>query len=416
MKKSLRIILPTAFALLPAIAGSAFGCTIAVVSGKATPDGRPLLWKNRDSGYEANRMMFFRGEKYVFIGIVNSEDKEGKEVWAGVNSAGFCIMNSASYNVNAAAKERDGDKRRMDEEGLFMKRALGACATVEEFEKLLRDTAGDRGIEANFGVIDAQGGASLFETDNDTYARFDAMDQRVAPEGYIVRTNYSFSGAPNDGAGYIRFDRAGKLFHEAVAGGGIDRDWILLTASRDMVNGLTGIDPLAGELPAHSGDRRFFYMSDSIARNSACSTALFQGVGPGDDPAATVMWVRLGHPLCSVALPQWVAAAESATLTTGEDDAPIDRFALHWLNIIFPLHGGSRDRYLDLAPVLNRQGDGLLTRLMAIERRIIGAADQMIADSAGAAQNYVDMQREVENLARELLRAEFPAACELVGL
>jgi hypothetical protein len=26
-----------------------FPCTVAVVSGKATPDGRPLLWKNRDT-------------------------------------------------------------------------------------------------------------------------------------------------------------------------------------------------------------------------------------------------------------------------------------------------------------------------------------------------------------------------------
>ena len=29
-------------------------CTSAVVSGKVTPDGRPLLWKNRDTDFMRN--------------------------------------------------------------------------------------------------------------------------------------------------------------------------------------------------------------------------------------------------------------------------------------------------------------------------------------------------------------------------
>ena len=31
--------------------------------------------------------------------LVNSEDKENKDVWCGFNAAGFGIMNSASYNL-----------------------------------------------------------------------------------------------------------------------------------------------------------------------------------------------------------------------------------------------------------------------------------------------------------------------------
>ena len=31
-------------------------CTSAVVSGKVTPDGRPLLWKKRDTDYLRNLM------------------------------------------------------------------------------------------------------------------------------------------------------------------------------------------------------------------------------------------------------------------------------------------------------------------------------------------------------------------------
>ena len=49
-------------------------CTVAVVSGKATPDGRPLLWKNRDTTARPNKMAFLQGSKYSFIGIVHPRD------------------------------------------------------------------------------------------------------------------------------------------------------------------------------------------------------------------------------------------------------------------------------------------------------------------------------------------------------
>jgi hypothetical protein len=412
------------FSLLPAIAFSitmilpspGLSCTVAVVSGKATPDGRPLLWKNRDSDNKANKVVFFAREKYEFLGIVNSDDNEGKEVWAGVNSAGFCIMNAASYNVNEAAKKKDGDKRRMDEEGEFMKRALGACATVDEFQALLDATKDDRGVEANFGVIDAHGGAAFFETDNAGYVRFDADDPKVAPEGYIVRTNYSFSGTPSDGAGYIRFDRMSKLFHDAVGMNGISKDWILLSASRDMVNGLTGIDPLSQTPPAHAQDRRLYYMSDSITRNSACSTALFQGVRQDEDPVGTVMWTRLGHPLCSLAVPLWAAGGREMKLTSSEEEAPIDRFALYWLDRIFPLRGGSRDRYLDLAPLHNAADGGILRRLLAIESEILKTTDELLKGLEPTAANLAGVQQRIEELARTRLLEAFPEAAMQAGL
>ena len=32
-----------------------YACSSVVISGKVTPDGRPLLWKHRDSDYLQNR-------------------------------------------------------------------------------------------------------------------------------------------------------------------------------------------------------------------------------------------------------------------------------------------------------------------------------------------------------------------------
>ena len=58
-------------------------CTTAVISGKYTTDGRPLLLKHRDSGYAQNKLMYFDDGKYNYIGLINSEDVNGVEVWGG---------------------------------------------------------------------------------------------------------------------------------------------------------------------------------------------------------------------------------------------------------------------------------------------------------------------------------------------
>ena len=52
-------------------------CTSAIITGKATPDGRPLLWKHRDTGTLDNRIEYFdkskdNSIKYAFIALVDS--------------------------------------------------------------------------------------------------------------------------------------------------------------------------------------------------------------------------------------------------------------------------------------------------------------------------------------------------------
>ena len=408
--KRVTTLLTTATLLLTAAVASP--CSVAVVSGAATPDGRPLLWKNRDTGTAANRVMAFEGPRFAFIGVVNTPDLEGTDVWAGTNEAGFCIMNSASYNLPT-----DFDPSKEGEEGAFMRRALGECATVDDFQRLLTSTAGQRKVSANFGVIDAHGGAAFFETTDTTFARFDASDPRVAPEGYLVRTNFSFTGKPAGGAGYIRFDRVSTLFHEEVTGGGIRRDWLLTTASRDMVNGMTGVDPLAGPLPVDARDRRMFYMNDSVTRSSAASTVVFQGPATGEGPERTIMWTRLGHPLCSVALPLFVAGADGLRLTVGgTGGAPIDRFALGWLARLFPYSKGGRDRYMDLAPVANRAGSGLRQVLPDIEEAVLRRTDALLRQLPPGPATLVRVEREAEDLVAARLRERYPEACSEAGL
>ena len=154
----------------------AYACSSVVISGKVTPDGRPLLWKHRDSDYLQNSVKFFKGEKYSFIAIVNSVEDDPTDVWMGVNSAGFAIMNTQSFNlVDVAPGEERGAAN-----GRIMRRALEICATVEDFHHFLDTLAKPSMIEASLGVIDAQGGAQMLEVDYYKYVVYDANDPAVA--------------------------------------------------------------------------------------------------------------------------------------------------------------------------------------------------------------------------------------------
>ena len=181
-------------------------CTTAVISGKATPDGRPLLWKHRDTWAVNNKIVQFFDGKYACVGLVNSIDVKDKSVWIGFNEKGFGIMNSASYNLNNDTLEQSG------QEGRLMKRALQSCATVEDFEELINELERPMLLEANFGVIDAYGNAAYFEVGNFSYTKYDANDPSVAPNGYIIRTNHSFSGEQGVGGGFIRYTTSSKIF------------------------------------------------------------------------------------------------------------------------------------------------------------------------------------------------------------
>ena len=99
-----------------------------------------------------------------------------------------------------------------------------------------------RALETNFGVIDAEGGAAYFEVWDYGYTKYDANDVANAPNGYIIRSNYSFSGAQDEGMGYIRYQNAEYLIHRAYAAGELSAEWIFKGASRSFFNAMLDSD------------------------------------------------------------------------------------------------------------------------------------------------------------------------------
>ena len=353
---------------------SASACTTAVVSGRFTPDGRPLLLKNRDTSSFQNRVLFVHGEAYDFIGVISSGDSTGTRIWSGVNEAGFAIMNAVSYNINhgdtASVRGRDN--------GTVMREALGVCATLVDFEHFLTGMGTPIGVNANYGVIDAHGGAAYYETGNKGFVKFDANDPNTAPFGYIVRTNYSFAGEPDRGQGYIRYETADRLFYRAAAMNDLTPRFMLEDFVRSLSHSLTEVD-LADTMPS-AGEVPFFVpFRDYIPRYSTASTCLIHGVGNGEDPELSTMWTILGFSLCSVAVPAWVAGGETLPTMVDADasgNAPLCVKALQLKKRCFPVTRGNGSDYLNLSAVINAQGTGTMQLLMPLERMIFARTEE----------------------------------------
>lgn len=313
-------------------------CTSAVISGRATKSGRPLLWKHRDTGTEWNHIEYLKGKRFAFTGLVNSADEERKEVWAGANERGFAIMNTASYNMKP-----DSLKYLPEREGEIMKQALGECATVAEFEEFLKNMPQPRALETNFGVIDAEGGAAYFEVWDYGYTKYDANDAAQYPNGYIIRSNYSFSGAQDEGMGYIRYQNAEYLLHKAYATGALSAEWIFSSASRSFYHAILGNDALSSSPNGWAVDQDF------IPRNSSSASVVVEGVRKGENPDATTIWSVIGYPPCSYAVAAWVKAKdEIADVIAAADNgrSAVNRLAVALKREVFPISRGNGSKYM----------------------------------------------------------------------
>ena len=356
-------------------------CTTAVISGKYTADGRPLLWKNRDTWAVKNSLRYFNEGKYAYIGLVNSKDLEGNSVWIGVNSEGFAIMNSASYNLNL-----DNDVKLTGWEGKIMKQALATCKTLADFEALLDSLPRPTGLEANFGVIDAQGGAADYEINNYKYTKFDANDPTVAPFGYIIRTNYSHTGPYGfESSGYIRYNSANDLFYQAVSTyEGISAQYVQQSVAKNMWHALIKENPLEEYYNLPPGTTKYIHFRDFIPRSISSSSVVIQGVKKGENPDLATMWSNVGFPMASMVVPAWVSKTPLPSVVTYDPkikDSPICHAALHLKKYkIMNVRWGKVDhQYVNINALVNNKETGIVQITKNYENTIYRKTNEMLA-------------------------------------
>ena len=365
--KKLIYSIALALSLAVMVAPDSAACTSAIISGKLTPDGRPLLWKHRDTGELNNRVDYVKGPKYAFIAIVNANEGDGKS-WMGVNEAGFAIINTASSPMRKYPQDST------DREGDIMYEVLGTCKNMADFEKFLNNKKKQpRCVETNYGVIDAEGNAAYFETNSFDYYKYDVNDPITAPNGYLVYTNFSHNGKVNGGGGYIRYANAdeqllGKYLNQSE----ITPKWIINNLSRSFYNPLLGIDLTKDASLTPNG---WFPDCDFIPRRSTASAAVIKGVKKGENPLLSVMWAVLGYPPVSVAVPCFVAMGDDQPAIVKRNSAEdphcaISDAAMARREKVFCLQRGSGKNYMFFNAVYNAEGKGYMQRLAPIDAKV----------------------------------------------
>ena len=394
------------------IAPRAEACTVAVISGKYTVNGRPLLWKNRDTWAVHNKIMYFDDGKYKYQGLVNSGSKTGKSVWIGVNETGFAIMNSASYNLNL-----NDSAKLTGYEGRIIKQALAGCATVADFEKLLDDLPKPTGLEANFGVIDGQGGAAMYEVSQRKWVKFDANDPTVAPFGYVLRANYSFTGSFGpESSGYIRYNTVNQLFYNAAATNSFDARFIMQDVTRCLTNSLTGVNLYRdfGNIPENTPTYTFFH--DFIQRRSSASSVVIEGVKKGENPNLATMWSAVGFPLTSIVVPTWVEGGKDlpAVVSFNEkyNDSPVCHAALTLKKQAFNIRWGkyASKYYININAIVNADKTGITQKIRPYENWIFSQTNQKLEQwrkSGIKKKEILDYYHTLDMQVKEMFLKEF---------
>lgn len=360
------------------------GCTVGVVSGKYTSDGRPLIWKNRDSNTLDNVYIYVTGGKYNYTAVVPIGDMAGKRVLYGHNEAGFAVMNSTANNIRA---EKGAENNPLNAN--VMRQGLAKCATVAEFVEMIRELV-PHTYGSNYGCFDAQGNVAIVEVGKNGVHVYDANDPEIAPHGYIVRSNYAMSHDSEGGGGFCRYEAATELFEQAYLKNNLNWKEVL-SFSRSLKHGYTKQN-LYDVMPRNDKKEVISYFQDFIPRFSTASSVVIQGVKEGEPPILTTSWVMIGSPLTTVIVPVWMADNHNLPACVSRDEN-VHCEMLSLSNILkdnlFSIKNKEGQSYIKLNLLINKKKTGILQKVISAEKEIIekGVALQQQFRKDGAINN-----------------------------
>jgi hypothetical protein len=295
----------------------------------------------------------------------------------GVNERGFSIINTNSSDLPA------GDSGMHN--GELMALALKECASVAEFEELLKHTnETGRRTAANYGVIDAAGAAAFFETAGNQYWRYDAADTE---KGYILRTNFARNGSKADGDPPYSMDRyllTEQLMIDFYRTDKIDFKEILKTQVRSFGDSSGTLLPLPFTKTLEGHERGYFPHNSSINRNTSVSFSIIQGVLPDEDARLSTMWTILGQPSTGVAVPYW-PVGETPPEADGPETAPLCDAANQIRQELYeefenPKPDGEEIRplFINTLALLDETGDGIWKITLPVEDSIVAESERSV--------------------------------------
>ena len=287
------------FVFVFALFVEALACTSAIVAAQRSSEGVPLLWKHRDWKLANTHVQHIEGGKYSYTAVASSK-KGSKSIYAGINEAGFGIINTATKNLPKSSEEEyNACERKQISTTAMWHRALRNCATVEAFEKILRTTKRRHKFNTNIAVADGTGAVAYFEIWDLDYRRYDVAERA---EGFDVRANFSFAGDDEKrGASTRRYD---VIMQEMSKHQGVfaPQDFFGYSRSYNSCK--------YGDILANNDE----YICNNYAVPRATTTGVFVLVCDAKCPR---MLVEIGHSVSGVAVPVYVQAKHNIPKCVG---------------------------------------------------------------------------------------------------
>jgi hypothetical protein len=281
------------------------GCTVGVNHANITTHDGPVLWKVLDVPQSSFTTLpdnvcmivkYYSKEawetNFNFIAIVYGGEniEEHKYLAMGLNEKG---LGGGHSWVLSPQKGADFSNR------TFLYHALGNYQNLGEIRDYLSEGIGQNmyNISSNFPYIDSEGNASMFEVDAglDTFWEYNTMDSDREEQGlfgFVVRANEFHR--QDDGTDNTSIQGRYLAGTENTLGlinaGELNEQTVVQTDSNEEYRLL-----------------RYSAKPFAISNQSSWAAHAIRGATPGEDPALATMWVLLGNPSFSIAVPTWVA-------------------------------------------------------------------------------------------------------------
>ncbi len=196
-------------------------CDVAVITASASATGRPFIWKNRDHGDSYRHVMVYKAAVNSSVGgcfklmgetKFNTTSSPATTCSGGANESGFAIANTTVYDTNDPLDMYNVNTN-------LVEKALEECRTLAEFETIAKNYTSywsSSTISGNFAVIDAYGGAAIYEMWSNgrgktlMYRKFDVNTGTVTRQDGSTAIDNSYSAIETVG-----FNNRTNSFHTA---------------------------------------------------------------------------------------------------------------------------------------------------------------------------------------------------------
>lgn len=275
-------------------------CTTAIISGDATTDGRPILWKNEMTKYPDGHFdatFHDDGIDNVNSYIIFSAEEWGK-VNGGVNDKGLVVCCSSLGKPNCR----------------FKKLLVQSCSSIYEMETkvglildYLENNPGSSTepleIRCHITAIDAQDrgvvyGIHYINKKLNILYKYE-LDYTTP---YLVAANNRLDGNPEVCDRYNAANRILSRMYDPLKLKAINCDSVVHTLMRGGIN--------KNPFPNLTPDYVYDYHVQGMQISSIHSQRgwVVKGIEKGQDPRLVTIWLNLGEPIFGVSVPLFVAA------------------------------------------------------------------------------------------------------------